>query len=479
MSEWTAPQPLPVEAPRRKRGIVIAVVVLVVLALCGCACVATAISLSLAAKSTSTDSAETKNTGVWNGDPAAFWCGDGRYAVVQTTELGLRGFRPQQKPVVVVIDKTTRATRVMRDMRVVSVEVSSPVVWLVPDAAGPLPDTWDAGARAVLGANQAWDSWDDPEGDLITWDLSTDTTTSIDPLKGGAWQPWTGPAGVSVVGEIDPQTGAAPWILEFTVPGQAQPVEWYAPDASTFEPLGWSPSGRYFAVVTLLPAYAAADEPQLLSRDEAILEGEQKLLIIDTEDGSISASMSVGLARPNRLRSHVAWDDDEDFAYCAVSWANGAEADSGYDYDLMCLPADGSEAYSAYDTSTLNVQERPGRLPDIFDRFPWITGSFGGPASFVQRLDSGVHVWTAGGDGAMTELVTLPANVLPAIAVAPDGTTVALAPPPTAPAAPGRAVMGQVLFASPSENAKVVWESVFDVQTLLHDLLNSTSKESR
>ncbi|MBE0476514.1 MAG: hypothetical protein IBX62_05395 [Coriobacteriia bacterium] len=183
------------------------------------------------------DDSEARYGGVW-------WAGDGAFVVAQLTAA-------DGVPHALAFDMRSRgAPDVQEGKRVVAVEPHSPRVWLVPDEGG--------GSVEDL-SDLAGDLRDSPPRRLLMWDLGAgdDPTDDVE----SRWRPWPGPGGTTAFLEVDVLKGALPSrLLLQPSDGSTEGTRVALPEAvTTFEPLGWSPSGEWFAL-----ASAGSDGPRLL-----------------------------------------------------------------------------------------------------------------------------------------------------------------------------------------------------------------------
>ena len=186
---------------------------------------------------------------------SVWWTGGGSHAVLQA--VGEDG-----RPLIVVWNRASGKTRTYRHYRVVDVEPHAPRFWVVPDSRPvPLGVNRDTARPRILDI--AGDGIDSRPDELYVVRLDEDGKTRSD--VDARWAAWNGVAGYSASVEIDVNKGACPSTLRFYVTAGSLNA-WSAKvptDVVTFEPVGWSPSGRFFAVITqadesaTVPAVAA------------------------------------------------------------------------------------------------------------------------------------------------------------------------------------------------------------------------------
>ena len=230
---------------------------------------------------------------------SAWWSGDGAYAVTQSVGT-------DDRPVVTVYEVATKSIRTLKGYRVVGVEPAAPRIWLVPDRRKTGLADYSEPTTATL-LDIAWDGVDTPPSELYLLKLDRDEDPRSD--TDARWAAWDGAAGYTVSVEIDVNKGACPAGLRFDKVHSSMNA-WPAKvptDVVTFEPVGWSPSGRYFAVVSVADAAAAAkaiagylgeSDPDATTGDEtwpAWLEREGSLLIFSAETGALVARDAVQL----------------------------------------------------------------------------------------------------------------------------------------------------------------------------------------
>jgi len=243
---------------------------------------------------------------------SAWWSGDGAYAVVQ-------GVGVDDRPVVSVWDRATDDVRTLAGYRVVAVEPHAPRIWLVPDQRKTGMGEGSAPTTATL-LDIAWDGVDAPPTELLSLRLDSDDDPRSD--VDARWSAWDGPAGYTVSVEVDVNKGACASALRFGKTRSSLNA-WAAKvptDVVTFEPIGWSPSGRYFAAITQASP-ATADK--VLSR-YASSEGTgsaptygASLLVFSAADGSLAArdELTVPLHSANSGAAMAAWAGPADTLY--------------------------------------------------------------------------------------------------------------------------------------------------------------------
>ena len=221
------------------------------------------------------------------------WAGDGRYAIVEYVGTGLDATTS-----VIAWDSVTRRTVRADGFRLVAVEASATQVWL---ARAPLRET-GLGAEEPLDESDAdeydYSPWNDPamvgvppsDGPGVPW--VWDVSSGGSPVRPSEphWRPWAGPAGITATLKVTPDTGLWPSSVEFATEGTATRL-WQAEGSLTFLPLGWSPSGRYFAI------WRAADS------------GNGEVTIIDaTTGGTVARDVDASDATESAERPSASFD---------------------------------------------------------------------------------------------------------------------------------------------------------------------------
>lgn len=203
---------------------------------------------------------------------ALAWADSGRLAVLQSWDRSGVPYVAAWEP--------GRAPSVARGFRTVAVEPAAARVWVVrddgtryaPGADTPTPDVMIDDVDAV------------PET-LLLWDLSKQGSRPAADAE-ARWAPWKGPSGVTAFPEIDPAKGALPSGIRFQGAAGGEGVKAALPaDVVTFVPLGWSPSGRFFAVQAL----GRLERPWDNSVDA---DGAARPIIIDAATGQVAADES-------------------------------------------------------------------------------------------------------------------------------------------------------------------------------------------
>lgn len=276
MSERPRPEPLPLAAgpagPRGgRRGVLAAVLGVVALALCG-GLAAGAVVLSGVVGA----GLRSSRAPVW--DVVVF--GGGRYLAVECV--------PEAGASVYVVDLETGDRKPAVGFELLAAEPHAPVLWLTRSSSD--------GGRPGEGSMQG-DGSDAPQDELMVWNV--DAESAPGPWKSGGWTPWPGDGGYSAFAEVEPVRGAWPASLDFRrLDGSGRPAQAVLPEGfGTFEPLGWSPSGRYFAVRELGEA------------PDSRISGRGRVVILDAADGSVASSFT---PQATAYLVGSAWDSQAD-----------------------------------------------------------------------------------------------------------------------------------------------------------------------
>jgi hypothetical protein len=247
-----APVPLPLppgasrsEHPRRKRTVALIVGgVLALLVLC--AIVVAGLGSFVRSAFPNSVYAGGGSSGVL----ATRWADGGRYAVVE-----YQGSAQDSTTSVIVWDSQTDRTRKVDGFRLVAVEASSTQIWLTRAVADDLVLDPNIGADITPPTDSPWASPDyggpmsDGPGAAWSWDLAG--AGDPVPRSSPSWRPWIGPNGSTALLSVDPSIGLLPSSLSFSGDGAAPRKVAMPSDLGSFMPLGWSPSGRFFAVLGL------------------------------------------------------------------------------------------------------------------------------------------------------------------------------------------------------------------------------------
>lgn len=218
------------------------------------------------------------------------WAGSGRFVVTQHYE----GF---VEPSVVVWDKETGETRTLDGYRLLFCEPEAPVIWMEPvtEEEALMSDSMDG-----LG-----DMFDHKPERLVAWRLDDGSEPTDD--VSAKWGAWPGPADTIAYLEINPLKGAAPSAVLFNnSAGQGEGVKAKIPDdVITFVPVGWSPSGDYFAVEEL-----RREDPTGDSSDD---DRPRKVLVLDVATGDVASALELSAYAP--AAPGVVWDGVTDMLF--------------------------------------------------------------------------------------------------------------------------------------------------------------------
>lgn len=324
---------------------------------------------------------------------SAWWSGNGAYAVVQSVGA-------DDRPVVTVVEMATKDVRTLKGYRVVGVERAAPRIWLVPDTRKTGLADYSEPTTATL-LDIAWDGVDAPPAELymLRLDSTQDPRSDMD----ARWAAWDGPAGYTVSVEIDVNKGACPSMLRFDRVHSSLNA-WAAKvptDVVSFEPIGWSPSGRYFAVITQADAKAssATIDAFLASTDDSVESSNsaatsvtpwhtESLLVFSAADGSLVArdEISAPLHHSDSGPALAAWVTGDALVHVdRVSGLRRFEVLSPEGLDRAVSP-DGSRWIG--DASGL-----------------WIAGADGAAVLVAaQDVATGTDIYRLGGDGRLEHL---------------------------------------------------------------------------
>lgn len=292
------------------------------------------------------------------------WSGNGRYGVVQY-------LREYTYPSVAVWDSTTGESRTLDGYRVLFVESAAPVVWMEP--------VTDEEAETGESIDTFGDALDHKPKRLVAWHLDDGSKpTDNVPSK---WHAWPGPADSIAYLEINPLKGAGPSALLFNnKASHGEGVKAKVPESvTTFVPVGWSASGRYFAVESL------EDEVKYQEFDPESAPS-RRLVIFDATTGEVATSPLITTA--DVTAPVAAWDGVRDVVYwpelgMATETASGA-------LHFKSIEATGAVARDAFDT---RGWERPGDFSGVYQSslLGW------DPTGPVYSVEG--RLWQIGADG--------------------------------------------------------------------------------
>lgn len=189
------------------------------------------------------------------------WAEDGRFLVFEYDD----GFG---ESTVVSYDTERDALRRVEGFSLASVEPSAPTAWLIPRERYP-------GRMA---------GYDSPASEVFAWKLDRQNA----PSRARQWAPWPNTIGMTALLEVDPAKGAWPSKIGFISAGTGDIRQAdLTARAKTFEPLGWSPSGRFFAVLALPPGGSRTAFFEHIGGDDV---RRYQVIVIDAEKGTVVGS---------------------------------------------------------------------------------------------------------------------------------------------------------------------------------------------
>jgi hypothetical protein len=264
---------------------------------------------------------------------SVWWTGSGDYAVLQAPG-------EDRRLVTTTWDRATGKVRTYPGYRVVGVEPHAPRIWVVPDSRIVASSVHDSEPPRVIDI--AGDGVDSRPGELYVIRLDAEATPRSD--VDARWHAWSGAAAYSVSVEIDINKGGCPSTMRFSETGSSRNA-WSAKvptDVATFEPIGWSPSGLYFAVITAADASATADTVAAWTRAcaDAVAAAaatpeaqagkpvdiltpppptwQADILVFSAADGSLAKreKVRVPILEPNAGANLAAWAGTDDILLC-------------------------------------------------------------------------------------------------------------------------------------------------------------------
>ena len=461
MSDRPDPIPLPLDAfkgppdtarKRRRSALAVTAIVLSVLVLSGVACVGTLSLIGSTADSWAPKLLDTVGPRMTTARPSVHVAGE-RYIIAQSVSYERNGSRQSMHAAVVAYDLETASTVELVDHRLVGVEKAAPVAWVVPDTPRSLSELSEGGTTSF--ADQAGDAIARRDHGICLWDPSTNTTSAPLPPREPMWAPWVGPSGRTVMIGVDPDVITAPRRLTFVeADGSPGAICWASPIRIGFEPIGWSPSGRYFAVMKTDP-----DTYRIpcTERHIALRSSTNELQIIDTETAKIVAESGVGMANQTNLRESACWDAETDVLYIAVGTVRDLAEGGPRDSHLYVLdPVDVEQS------APIPIKEYWNDPPVELSGSAWrLIGTAADGAYAASHDGDRERIWRLTRDGA-ENLGLLDAYRPYMLTMLNDGRIVSLSTPPPDGAASlivGNMTLHRVEAQRPGEAPSVLFES--------------------
>jgi len=198
--------PAPVRNHHRVRNSVLAAIALVLLCTCG---------ITTYIVYTGYRSAQSRIV-------QTLWAGNGEYLVFEYDD----GFSHSS---VWVVDVDTGESQHADGYSLAAAEPSAAAAWLIPREKYP----------GRIAPDQ-----DSAVADVFAWDLGG----SAPPRSARDWVAWRSSAGVTALLSLRPEIGAWPSQLRFSASGTSSATAAEDLGIRSFAPIGWSPTGRYFAI---------------------------------------------------------------------------------------------------------------------------------------------------------------------------------------------------------------------------------------
>lgn len=247
--------------------------------------------------------------------PKVAWFGADRYLAIQISRDTLEGTKKIPVPQVIVWDRESGESTVIGDYVLVGAERAYPRLYLSSELNNEANSDLYSGMTERPPLDQYDDMCDDLSYEFVAW--TPDGGTTVLDAEEVTWSPWIGPGGRRVDAVIDTGNASAPVNLYFTVGDERIPV-----DATGFlscEPIGWSPSGKYFAVATLLDPwseyYQQFDELEELSMIDSI---QNHVVVFSTATGEAVYDVPLGTVRAASVSGTIMWDASSDLLYHQV-----------------------------------------------------------------------------------------------------------------------------------------------------------------
>lgn len=247
--------------------------------------------------------------------PKVAWFGSDRYLAIQTSHDTILGTQMVPVPRVIVWDRETGRSEVVGDYVLVGVEKAHPTIYLHAES------DLSAYGDPYFGADERppYDQYDDLF-DNEPWEFYSWSPSHLPSMLGGSrisWSTWKGPGKNSVEAVVNADNGAAPIDLFFSAGGERIQANTYG--FFSCEPVGWSPSGAYFAVVTLQDAYSEFYQQFDALADAAMLQALQnRVIVYSAADGKVVYEVPLGTGRAASVSSAVMWDSSSDVLYHQV-----------------------------------------------------------------------------------------------------------------------------------------------------------------
>jgi hypothetical protein len=236
-----APAPLPLGIPARPRNnAAVVAVVAAVIVVCSCCCASQVVGPLLLAGIFGPRLDKAADTPAFTrafSAPEGVWADGGRYALVQSADASGNAR-------LVVWERSSGRVRVVPGYRLVTAEEASAVAWVVRDSLDETPDPY--AFQRPLGTH------DEPVPAVASLRLA-DASVATAPPGPALWAPWPSGSGYTALFTVRPELGAFPSVLTIRRPDGTSVRVPPGPAARTFRPLGWSPSGRYFGLLWLVP----------------------------------------------------------------------------------------------------------------------------------------------------------------------------------------------------------------------------------
>jgi len=328
------PLPIPERAPK-SRKLLWVMLVLVLVLICSCAGAA-AIGLNWAFSPEGLEWQSNTLLGMAPGEQdfsapydyaeeggarAAVWTANERFALAQSYDF-------DGAPVVVAVDMQSGDVLTEPGYILKAVEPTGSVVWLIAaDDVSEDSRGWVGLADGLLDSPAVYS--------LRRWDLGGAYPEPADD-RSPEWTPVVNAQGVEARFTLDTALGAYPSELRFAWPGGSEVVADIDPEVVTYRPIGWSPSGKFFAIEQLVQSkdYVSADEWSF-----EFYDGPPRLLIMfDAVTGKPVFEQQV----MNDALDPAFWHPERDL----VLWANQQvleEPDAGIEgKSAMIMAADPS-----------------------------------------------------------------------------------------------------------------------------------------
>lgn len=284
-------------------------------------------------------------------EPAAKWADNGRYAVIEYQD-------EDGTPAVAVWDsKSPGKKRTARGYVLRAVEPHAPQVWLqpveMPEDVAAIPTLPEDASPALFAGWRLDDEYQAPDRDAEA-----------------RWMSWEGPGDHAAFCEIDILKGALPsrvWLQPKD--RHTEGVKAAIPeDVKTVIPVGWSPSGRFFAA------------------EEATAAAKRRVMVFDSEDGTLVVQAHTEGVEGAPV---AAWDGGDDGSAGSLM-VPSVDAARGFLVRMLYVPSEAGSSWSSVESTAPRDREKWGGVEFVGRWGPLtvrVVEGDGGERVLVERED--------------------------------------------------------------------------------------------